>query len=202
MNEPAGAKPFLVAAALLAILVGTSCPSSLSHMPGPESEPLTWVPPAAMPRVPSGLGALIEGAQDADEAYAGTQRLLADTTDPVHVGYLLSYCHWKARTTHWRDPQEEGVIGPLDRGEWYSDACGACLHRLSEMGKHGNDEAIRQLVFVLTEVDHDAAFSEEIGQAFCLIGEPAIPFLQRVEGKQHNSAQNLVHMIRKGEPFF
>jgi len=202
VNEPLRTKPFLVVAALVALLLGTSCPSNPSHVPGSEAEPVTWILPVATPRVPSEFGALIEGAKDHEDAYTKTQQFLEDTTDPVQVGYLLLYCNWKAGTTHWREPHEADDFGPRDRGEWYFNACGACLDRLTDLGKQGKTEAIRQFVFVLTEVHHDAAFSEEIGQAFCLIGEPAIPFLDQIEGKHAEKAHFLIGMIVNGQTYY
>jgi len=202
MKNPACVILSLVVVVLIALLLGASCGSLPSVKPAEDTAMMWRVPSGPTPRVPSEMGARIEQAANADEAHAAATELLNDISDPVQLGYLFLYCDWKLYSTHWVPPNDEDVFGLHGRPAWYGYARSACLDRLSEMGRQGNDEAIRQLVFVLTEVNHDAGFSLEIGQAFCLIGEPAIPFLEQVEGKHAKMAALIIDVIRKGETFY
>jgi hypothetical protein len=145
----------------------------------------------------TGFLSAVNGATDARNAHKGATAFLASLRDPHWVRELALLCTRKIRV-HYEQTPGRATAQSEEFPARYGNAWAACVERLSGLGKRGDVEAVEELWLLFTQGPYDAAGSEFIVTQISKVGEPAIPFLDKVQGAKRETAEELVRAIREG----
>jgi hypothetical protein len=142
----------------------------------------------------------VEGSPGFEDCAKRVQPLLDSQDDAVLIRLLILLCD--VQREEYGSTHPDGGPQIAAYFDNYDAAWISCVYRLGDLGRAGDDAAIRQLISLLGL--YDAHYCEMTLDALARVGKRAIPFLREVQkqgGLRARLATDAIDCIEHGGPF-